>query len=268
MRRTKVATIGVLSLVLVMMMVQPGGAITFGRPDDGGHPSVGALVGEFNGQRYQVCTGTLIAPTVFLTASHCLVGLEAIPMWVTFEEVIDADADHIVDLGVTLLEAPLVNRHPHPLFESGGANNTYDVAVIVLPEQTITPSGLPPAGLLDQKSIKNESFTTVGYGTVRNTKRYGPNGFEVGTERMLATQTVNSVNKAWITFSMNPSTGNGGTCYGDSGGPHFLGTGAAETNIVVSLTVTGDTPCRSTDKTYRLDTPWALDFLAGFVALP
>jgi hypothetical protein len=50
-----------------------------------------------------------------------------------------------------------------------------------------------------------------------------------------------------------PSTGSGGTCYGDSGGPHFLG--GVESNLIVSITVTGDAMCRATDKTYRLDTP-------------
>jgi hypothetical protein len=61
---------------------------------------------------------------------------------------------------------------------------------------------------------------------------------------------------------MNPSTGDGGTCYGDSGGPHFLGT------TVVSVTVTGDRYCRATDKTYRVDTPTARSFLGLYVALP
>ena len=61
---------------------------------------------------------------------------------------------------------------------------------------------------------------------------------------------------------MNQATGNAGTCYGDSGGPHFLG------DTVVAVTVTGDRWCKSTDKSYRVDTPWARDFLADFVSLP
>lgn len=67
---------------------------------------------------------------------------------------------------------------------------------------------------------------------------------------------------------MNPSTGNGGTCYGDSGGPHFLGAGSSETTTIVSITVTGDRFCRATDKTYRLDTASALSFLSEFVSIP
>ena len=61
---------------------------------------------------------------------------------------------------------------------------------------------------------------------------------------------------------MNVATGNGGTCYGDSGGPHFVG------DTVVSITVTGDSMCKATDKTYRVDTPWAQEFLSQFVTIP
>ena len=67
---------------------------------------------------------------------------------------------------------------------------------------------------------------------------------------------------------MNMATGNGGTCYGDSGGPHFIHLKGVETNIVAAITVTGDAPCVATDKTYRMDTDSARSFLAGFVTLP
>jgi hypothetical protein len=63
---------------------------------------------------------------------------------------------------------------------------------------------------------------------------------------------------------MNPSVGSGGTCFGDSGGPHFQGS----SNLVVSVTVTGDRFCRATDVTYRTDTASARGFLEEFVTLP
>jgi hypothetical protein len=63
---------------------------------------------------------------------------------------------------------------------------------------------------------------------------------------------------------MNPSIGSGGTCYGDSGGPHFLG----DSNVVASITITGDRWCRSTDVTYRMDTESARSFLGQYVTLP
>jgi hypothetical protein len=63
---------------------------------------------------------------------------------------------------------------------------------------------------------------------------------------------------------MNPSHGDGGTCYGDSGGPNFLGS----SDIVAATTITGDSVCRSTNVDYRLDTASARNFLAPYVALP
>jgi hypothetical protein len=81
---------------------------------------------------------------------------------------------------------------------------------------------------------------------------------------MVATGTLNSINKSWLRISGNPSKGDGGTCYGDSGGPNFLGT----TNIIAATTITGDAVCRSTNVTYRLDTESARAFLGQFVALP
>jgi len=83
---------------------------------------------------------------------------------------------------------------------------------------------------------------------------------------MYALQSALNLEKAWLLLSMNPSTGSGGTCYGDSGGPHFLG--GVESNLIVSITITGDAMCRATDKTYRLDTKAARDFLDDFVTLP
>jgi hypothetical protein len=81
---------------------------------------------------------------------------------------------------------------------------------------------------------------------------------------MVATGTLNSTNASWLRISMNPAAGNGGTCYGDSGGPNFLGT----TDIVAATTITGDAICRSTNVDYRLDTVSARTFLAQYVVLP
>ena len=63
---------------------------------------------------------------------------------------------------------------------------------------------------------------------------------------------------------MNASTGNGGTCYGDSGGPNFLG----DTGVIAAITITDDAVCRSTNVVYRLDTPSARAFLYDHVTLP
>ncbi|HZB77107.1 MAG TPA: hypothetical protein VE526_12840, partial [Solirubrobacteraceae bacterium] len=82
--------------------------------------------------------------------------------------------------------------------------------------------------------------------------------------RMAASGTLNSINPSWLRISMNPATGNGGTCYGDSGGPNFLG----DTDVIAAITITGDAYCRSTNVVYRLDTESARAFLGQYVTLP
>lgn len=267
----RLLTIGLAALLAGTAVIGAGsstGAITFGELDAKRHPNVGSLIGKVpDGRSFQWCTGTLISPTVFLSAAHCFVGSEGVEFSVSFDENLDADFNGLVDDKVKRIGGVAT---PHPLFASGGANETYDIAVFELAKPVrIQPAPLPTAGLLDDKALKSATFTTVGYGTERDSKNGGINSFLPGSRRKLAEQTINSVNDAWITFSMNPSTGNGGTCYGDSGGPHFLGGKDEANKTIVAITVTGDTFCRSTDKTYRLDTPNARAFLDGFdVDLP
>jgi hypothetical protein len=116
--------------------------------------------------------------------------------------------------------------------------------------------------------LRDTRFTAVGYGTVRETNRGGFNSILDNTERRFTDQQFWSLTKAWMTLSMNVSTGDGGTCYGDSGGPHFLGAGSTETDIVASITVTGDAVCKASDTTYRMDTASARDYMSEFVDLP
>ena len=67
---------------------------------------------------------------------------------------------------------------------------------------------------------------------------------------------------------MNLATGNGGSCYGDSGGPHFNHLDGVETDIVAAITVTGDAQCKATDQDYLTDTLSARSFLASNITLP
>jgi secreted trypsin-like serine protease len=251
----------VATFAAMLVVAAPAGAITFGTVDSTNRfPYVGAVIAEYNepGTKEVLCSGTLVAPTVFVTAGHCTAFLESIgveDVWVTFDPSFDA-------------ASPLIHGtyHTHPLYGSGGQSNTYDLAVIVLdsPAIGISPAQLPMLNLLSDLSLKDQRFTAVGYGTVRNDKTKGPHTLTFDGMRRYADQGFRSLTKAWLNLSMNPSTGSGGTCYGDSGGPHFL----AGTNVVVAITVTGDRFCRAADVTYRLDTTWARAFLAQFVSLP
>ena len=245
-------------------------AITFGEPDGTRHPNVGALVSDWNPDSPgpdQFCTGTLVrvSPPLFLTAAHCLVGESPALVHVSFDPVYDENA--VAPGGLYAV----TGWTSHEGFDAaGGGADARDIAIVSLASApAVAPAQLATLGLLDtysQQQLRQLGFTAVGYGIVRETKKGGPHGFIDETTRRVAQQTLLSLQKTWLTLNMNPSTGSGGTCYGDSGGPHFLG--GMTSNLIVSLTVTGDTVCRATDKTYRIDTRSAQEFLSRFGLVP
>jgi len=251
----------------VALATTPASAITYGVADRDGHPSVGALIGKFGDKFFQVCSGTLIAPDVFLTASHCTSYLEEqnALAYVTFDSTLSP--------GSTLIGGTM---HTNPAFFLPGVGNTADVAVVTLdPSADVldicecASAHLPTAGLLEglgaKGGLKNQKFTSVGYGATERVKT-GPGAPVNGDTnlRMVAAGTFDALSGNWLRISQNPATGNGGTCYGDSGGPNFLGA----SDVIAGLTVSGDRWCRSTNVTFRLDTPAARDFLKDWVALP
>ena len=238
---------------IALVAAAPAAAITNGVPDGNGHPSVGGLVSptQFSDGTWIYCSGTLISPTVFLTAAHC--GEDGERVSVTFDTAY-VEGDKVY--AGTFQADPLYNQ---------SQSNPHDIAVVVLDKAVrgIQPSLLPEADSLSNLS-GSQRFTSVGYGAYEVTNGPGGHQYLYNDVRMVATGTLNSINPAWLRVSMNPSTGNGGTCYGDSGGPNFLGT----TNVIAAITITGDAVCRSTNVDYRLDTESAREFLSQFVDLP
>jgi len=261
-----------ISLILLLALVTPALAITNGEPDGNAHTEVGSIVLIIPGRGiFQICSGTLISENVFLTASHCTAPLDSFltsypgsQVVVTFDPTISASGTFYSGVW-----------HTNPAyFTPRGEADPGDVGVIVLDEAPpgITPARLPTAGMLDDLKathiLKDTLFTAVGYGTVRETNRTGPQGILDNLDRNRVDQGFLSLTDAWITLSMNMATDNGGTCYGDSGGPHFIHLDGVETNIVVAVTVTGDAQCKATDKDYRVDTDAARSFLGNYVSLP
>ena len=260
MRRVLIAAIAAVAAIaagIALWVGNPAGAITYGTPDGNGHPEVGALLAPhaYSDGTWATCSGTLISPTVFLTAAHC--DQDVARVAVTF------DSSYKSETGTTYWGT----WHADPDFNQT-ASDPQDVAVVVLdkPVKTITPARLPAAGSLNGLSV-GARFTPVGYGAQSVTIDKGP-AFTYTDVRFVATGALEALNASWLRISMNPALGDGGTCYGDSGGPNFLGAGADETNIVAGTTITGDSMCRSTNVDYRMDTPSARSFLANYVTQP
>jgi V8-like Glu-specific endopeptidase len=258
--------IATLATVATLAFPLSAEAITYGEPDGDRHPNVGALVVFPGADNLLVCSGTLIAPTVFLTASHCTAFLEelGLPVGVTFEPAADTGAAAIPG-----------TVHTNPDFQSvpgiaSGKKDPADVAVVTLDVAPvgITPAALPPPGLLDTlgpRGLRGQRFTSVGYGATERVK-VGPGAPQFGSvgTRMVSNGSFSALTRSYLQLSQNPSTGDGGTCFGDSGGPNFLGT----SNVIAGVTVTGDAVCRASNATLRTDTPAARAFLDAFVALP
>lgn len=211
----------------------------------------------------------MVGEKAFLTAAHCTLAAEQIFGPGNYE----LGATFVTDLGLDDSE-PAFDKDDvltgtgftHPSFEGRfGANaKRVDVAVVILDEDPdVGQATLPTEGLLETIDLRQESFTAVGYGVARVEKQRGPQSLFDDGMRRYAEQTALQVNRSWLLLSMNPSAGDGGTCYGDSGGPHFLGDDpeAGVPPTVVSVTSWGDRYCRSTDWTARVDTPEALSFI-------
>jgi hypothetical protein len=251
-------TLYVAALAAVAVAATQANAIVPPTPDVGRHPNVGIYVAEWKspGVKDRVCTGTLVTPRIFLTAAHCDVRpeLPADQVWVSFD-------DTYVPGTSTVYHGTYVSDPEFTWFKGpNGHSDPHDIAVIHLDEAPgLTPAALPTADLLSSIGLRDQLFTAVGYGRTRIDNTAGPNNIVDQTARNVAIQSFLSLQKSWLTMSANQATGNGGTCYGDSGGPHFLG----DSNLLVSITITGDIPCVALEQTYRLDTDSARSFLAS-----
>ena len=281
MRRRNCMMAAMLLAAAVTILVQPSRvqAIVYGFVDTNNvFSNTGAFIvrSPTTGNTSQICSGALISPTVFVTASHCTAFFEddlaplGFTAFVSFDNPIPFGD---LTSGQTNL-IPVAQVVTNPNFNQR-QSDPGDIAVVIVSEQStrgITPAVLPSAGLLDQLSeqngLKNAAFTTVGYGLQNRVTGGGPPFFQDlnPVPRMYAFSSFNALNKGFLRLSQNPATGNGGACFGDSGGPNFLNHDGVR--LLAAITITGDAVCRSTNVAYRLDTDSARNFLAPYVTLP
>src|SRR3954467_12563051 len=121
----------VAGLAALALSAAPAPAITNGAPDGNAHPEVGALLAQqaFSDGTWAECTGTLIAPTVFLTAAHCDEGVSRVA--VTFDSAYDAQK------GTTYRGT----WRADPLYDQA-QSDPHDMAVVVLDKAV---RGIAPA---------------------------------------------------------------------------------------------------------------------------
>jgi hypothetical protein len=211
----------------------------------------------------------MITANVFLTASHCTafftqdLAPEGYTAYVSLDQSIPFG--DLTSNKTTLLSVAHVVTNPN---YSQSQSDSGDIGVLILDRNVrgVTPAVLPSCGLLDQlvaqNGLKNAVFTNAGYGLQNRVTGGGVPFFQDlnPIPRMFSFSSFNSLNGGYLRLSQNPSTGSGGTCFGDSGGPNFLTVNGQQ--LIVAITITGDSVCRSTNVDYRLDIVSAQAFLA------
>src|SRR5215213_740394 len=261
------------SLITASLLLTPKvSAITYGFIDsNNAFSNTGAFIvkSPTSGEIFPICSGTMITGNVFLTASHCTdfytrdLAPEGYVAYVSLDQSIPFGP--LTSNKTQLLSVARVVANPN---YNPSQSDSGDIAVLILERNVrgVTPATLPACGLLDQlvaqNAMRTAVFTNAGYGVQNRVVGGGVPFFQDlnPIPRMFSFSSFNSLNGGYLRLSQNPSTGNGGTCFGDSGGPQFLTVNGQQ--LIISITITGDTACRSTNVVYRLDTTSAQGFLA------
>jgi hypothetical protein len=226
------------------------------------------MVASIGGVPQWRCSGTLLSPTVYLTAGHCTDGADHIEIWFRNgypTQIGAADGYPFVgDVGGTPFTHP--DYDPNAFF-------LRDVGVVVLDEPVVAGEYgvLPELDQLDALKTKrgkqDVSFTAVGYGLQQSFPDAAAWKENNVRTRMVAHPKLNQINVPGFTgdFSLllSNNANTGGTCFGDSGGPNFLGA----SNVVAGVTSFGlNSTCAGTGGVFRMDRSWSLDWVEGFLA--
>jgi secreted trypsin-like serine protease len=259
--RKAIALIAVLAAAI--FVVPASQAITHGELDGNGHPQVVLVLMEVDGVPAFRCSGTLLSPTIVVTAGHCTDRGEFSGIRIFAESNVDADPTYPGPGGPNTYEASDFTSHPQydPVLFF-----LHDVGMIKLatPVAGVSTFGaVPGVNSLDGLSPRRSTtFTSVGYGV----QRINPAQLQSERVRMVAHPKLDQINTGFtgdfsLLLSNNAATG--GTCFGDSGGPNFLGS----SDVIAGVTSFGlNGTCGGTGGVFRLDRQNVLDFINNFIA--
>jgi secreted trypsin-like serine protease len=263
-----------IALALIASQFGQALAITYGQVDVANtYSNVGAIMISVPDGNFEFCTGTLIGERVFLTAGHCtyflnnfiaagFFGLENVK--VSFEPLNITQAASLWDV------AALVT---HPDFKIAAANAYADIGIVILSKKPdISPAKLASVGYLDRlkesgalaQGENQTSFTVVGYGA--HLSWPPPEVVPSEGNRYFTDATYQSLTSKWLHYNQNPVVGNGGICFGDSGGPTFW-TGLDEQRVLVGVNSwVGAVNCNANGYSYRVDLPEITSFIQSVMS--
>ncbi|MHA3834935.1 trypsin-like serine protease [Terrabacter sp. AAH1] len=251
-------------LALMVGATAPAGAVTDGTLDGDGHPYVGLMVAQdADGTPLWRCSGTLLSSTVFLTAGHCTESPAAhVEIWFQSDVENGRPGNGYPNKGQASGTPHTIGTYdPNAFF-------LHDVGVVELstPMEMSSYGKLPKTNELDAlKPRRSTTFTSVGYGLQKafpDAASFKDSALRI---RMVAHPHLLQINTGFtgpqsLLLSNNANTG--GTCFGDSGGPNFLGT----SDVVAGVTSFGlNSTCGGTGGVFRTDRADVLAFVNGFL---
>jgi len=264
----KVTLALVVTVVLLLATAGIAGAITNGVPDGENHPYVGLLVFDDAAGPAWRCSGSLLSPTLVLTAGHCTELNGPARIWM--DEIVTGNPEYPFG-GSTSYEG---TAYTYPEFCIGCGNGlpgfaAWDVGVVVLsepvPDSVVSEyAQLPDEGQVSD--LKNKTpIDFVGYGVQEQIHGGGPPVWTGLRDRYYAPSALVSGkfkhSDLFMKLALNPGGGSGGTCFGDSGGPDLLG--GTDTVLAVNSYVTNSN-CSGVGYSQRVDVPEVLEWVQGF----
>ncbi len=275
----------VLTLVASLLLsANQARAITDGTLDGNGHPFVGLMVAkDATGKPLWRCSGTLLAPTLFLTAGHCA---EAPAYYGEIWWAADVETNHDQYLADGTTPNPNWNGYPFH-GEASGTVETHpnydpnrfffrDLGVVhITANRSALPTTygtLPALNYFDsfdsKRGQQDRSFTAVGYGRQQSFPDAAKWKDQAQRVRMVAYPRLVQVNNGYVgdfSLLLSNNANTGGTCFGDSGGPNFIGT----SNVIGGVTSFGKNGnCAGTGGVFRLDRSWSLDWIKSLLPAP
>jgi hypothetical protein len=282
MRKTEIKHfILVLATVLILgqSLVGTTYAVKNGTLDGTAHPYVCWIVTWDGSSKYvYLGTGSLIAPTVVLTAGHITQPPVSIAKaWVSFEPIANWPPwTSLPPSGVSSGWHEVDSWQTHPDYKMGGSKGltdwiTHDVGILILKDSIAPPyAELPYQGQMDTLPMK-ANLDLVGYGVQYQMRGIGvppPDNWDwitFGGRYAAKAQLITGnyiMSDEFMRLTANPGQDKGGTCYGDSGSPILL----AGTNTILGVCSWGTNGnCAGVSYDQRIDTADILVWIDSFL---